>query len=216
MSNHLSQFISPAQFQSLPPFSYVKEIGINLVPVGLEASFDTNDTLSQSASITRVPFIIYNEGANLAHARETVTIETDKGNPMKITGVKKRAMNLNKILWDDGDSDMKTFPSSLTVIRNWPNYDSWIMPIDNENSKNVWSGNNCGHPALNSIYYQGLASRAVETSEVLEWKYKPKIGLIKYNIRRAHGFAIDDDELFASSAYIPTNQHVFKKKRMEI
>lgn len=203
MSNHLSQFMSPAQFESLPPFAYVKDIEIYLTVVGLEASFSTLSTLSGSASITHVPFLIYNKGGNLALCHETVTVNNDSKNPMEIAGIDVRSTKIGTIMW--GETANNTHSSSQTVPRNWPNYDSWIIPTDSKSgdSKNVFGGTAFGSPMLNSIYHQGIASRAVDSSEVFHWSYKPRIGLIK-NVSRAHGFMLQNDEYMTSSNVLPS------------
>lgn len=123
MTNELSQFMSKAQFDSLPHNSFVKKLWISLTPVGLEASFQTGSTLSASGSITHVPMLIYNKGANLAIAHEPVKVSTDANSPMCISSIGAKG-HVKNILW--GSEAMNDYPTCLTVPRNWPFYDSFI------------------------------------------------------------------------------------------
>lgn len=214
MTNELSQFLSKAQFDSLPHNSFVKKLWISLTPVGLEASFQTGSTLSASGSITHVPMLIYNKGANLAIAHEPVKVASEATTPMCISSIGAKG-HIKNILW--GSEAMNDYPTCLTVPRNWPFYDSFIIPHGkSEDNGNLFATDEVyGVHHLHKLYEVGIASKAVDQNIIFNYEYEPAIGIIKSR-KRAHGFAGNGTQYYLGTHGYPghicnTDNKVLKK-----
>lgn len=199
-TNHVTQFMSPAEFDSLPPFATAKKVSLRVTPLAIESSFETGSTLSASASIQHAPIFIYNHGGNLAYPLESVGVTRDAGT-MKITGIETvNADTWKTLLW--GDANMKEYPAVTGLQRNWPIYDSWVTPLKGGNG-NPWalSDASYGCPQMDKIYTSGLAADIVNAKKCITWSYEPQIGILK-TPKRIHGmFPSDGIYLQGSHGY---------------
>lgn len=189
-TNHVTQFMSPAEFASLPPFATAKKVSLRVTPLAIESSFETGTTLSASASIQHAPIFIYNHGGNLAYPMESVGVTRDAGT-MKITGINSVTSDTwKKLLW--GDADMTEYPAVTGLQRNWPIYDSWVTPLK-AGASNPWSLSDAsyGCPQMDKIYTSGLAADIVNAKKCITWSYQPQIGILK-TPKRIHGMFPSD------------------------
>lgn len=197
--NELLYYMSPAEFKNLPPNCTVNKIGLRVTPIATEASFATGSTVSGFASLKHAEFGIVNKGMNLDVMLEPVNIEI--GQDMIISDIKTESA-ISEILW--GKADMSDFPACLGVGRNFPNYDSIILPKkDFSKTNNIWSDSvEFGTVDLASQYTKFNMNEAISTGKHFDWVYTPKIGTIKMN-KKAHGVMKKGDQFIIGSEYLP-------------
>lgn len=198
-TNHVTQFMSPAEFESLPAFATVKKVALRVTPLAIESSFETAGTLSASASIQHAPMFIYNHGGNLAYPLETVNLVFQKGS-MDVTEIKAfKDTDWTKLLW--GDADQTGFPAVTGLNRNWPVYDCWVTPLKSA-ADNPWSqATGFGCPQFDKIYTSALAADIINSRHTITWSYSPQLGLLKTPVRAHAYFPSDGLYLNGSHGY---------------
>lgn len=70
--------------EKLPADCYVTDIGLEIIPISTEASFQTGSTLAGSATLKHSEFALFNIGCNLNVPMEAVEFGSD----MKLKSIK--------------------------------------------------------------------------------------------------------------------------------
>lgn len=197
--NELLYYMSPAEYKNLPPNCTVEMIGLKITPVATEASFATGQTITGFASLKHAEFGIVNKGMNEHLMVEPVAPTIDQ--TMKITEIDNEK-SLSDIMW--GKANQSDYPSCTLLGRNFPNYDSIILPKkDFKTTNNIWSSDvEYGTVDYSTQYSTFNVNEAVTLGQQFTWVYKPKLGTIK-TTHKAHGVMTKGDQFIIGSEYLP-------------
>lgn len=197
--NELSMFITPSDFMKLPADCYVTDIGLEVIPISTEASFQTGSTLAGSATLKHSDFALYNSGCNLQVSLEEISVEF--GSDMKLKAIKDTEP-MAEIMW--GKSDGTGFGSCTHLPRNFKNYVSFIVPKGSyESTGNIFSkGVDFGQLNTSKIYSKYNLNEQIAKGGMHRWHYAPRIGVIKQT-SKADGVMQEDDQFLIGSQHQP-------------
>lgn len=184
--NELSVFISPSDYMLLPANCFVIGIGLEVIPISMEASFQTGNTLAGSTTLKHSETFQQRNKRGYRFGRGFYR----HGEDMKIKGIKDTEP-IAEIKWSK--SEGTCLPS------NYKNYDSFIIPKGNYTyTGNIFSkGVDFGQYALSKVYSKFNLNRMISAGKSFIWNYQI-IGLYKTNFKSSRSEAKDDQFIISS------------------